>query len=120
MRLFAVYAKRKENDIVVVSDKFSFFALCTPYIWLLWHGLWQGFLLFSVLSGAINWLFLELGAGFFTLTLINFILSLFVAMNASLFLEISLIKRGYELLDIVMAPTKDMALVAYLYKHGSL
>tara|TARA_A100001037_G_C15033347_1_gene582042 strand:- start:591 stop:956 length:366 start_codon:yes stop_codon:yes gene_type:complete len=109
MRTYLVHVI-PNTDPILLKDGFSFMAFVFSGFWALWHRMWfvsamifggWGLLEFLLtFTGAVNELRLVMTMGF----------SLIVGFGAHDWLSSSLLRRGYSLGGLVVAPRLDAAL----------
>jgi len=103
-KIYAVYAKPgKLESAIAVKDGFSWFAFFLPFLWALYRRMWCLAALFFL----INMAFMELAdakiANTEICSLVHIIVMLICGFEGNGWLENSLVKRGYELKNIVVS-----------------
>lgn len=123
MAVFAIYSSgslqkptlAQQAEAVAVREGFSFWALVIPLIWCLYHRTWRPLVALVVLGTAIELAFGDLGfrhAGF--KCLMEGVLAVFVGFSAADFRGAALQRRGFDLVNVVVAEGEDQALLRHL------
>ena len=105
MKIFTVYSKPGDNidKSIFIKEGFSIYAFLFQFFWALYNRLWQLSILFIVISMSLN-LFLSLEfISVETLYVIDFVMFLFIGIEANDILRYYLERRGYECLAVIAA-----------------
>lgn len=121
MKLFSAYIKRnkknKIDDIILVKEGFSFWALILGPIWFLYHKMFNEFFVLAVIN-------LVIGQSSSILSLqdkifIELVIIFFVSVNANHWYCLKLQKDGYKIVNIIRGKNKDQALIEFIDKYRS-
>lgn len=121
MRSYTVHRKRKTigkplaeaEATVFVRDGFSWPALLVPVLWPLYHRMWLATLGYiAVLTGAVAGLAAAGMPGLVT-TVCGLSVHYLFAAEAHSLERWSLARRGYDIVAIIVAPTRDEAELRY-------
>lgn len=109
MQTYTVYEKRvasddmdeRATDLVFVREGFTWLALIIPALWLLFHRLWRGLLLYLLLSIGIVTALTEMGVSEQIVGLSGFVINLIFAFEARDIQRAALERNGYILQAVV-------------------
>lgn len=109
MQTYTVYEKRvasddmdeRATDLVFVREGFVWLALIVPALWLLFHGLWRGLLLYLLLTTGLVVALTELGVNEQIIGLGNLVINLIFGFEARDIQRAALERRGYVLRAVV-------------------
>jgi hypothetical protein len=109
VQTYTVYEKRvapedieeRATDLVFVKEGFSFLAFLFPALWLLFHGLWRGLLLYLVISIGLMLGLSQLGASDELIGLAGLAVNLIFGFEARDLYRASLERRDYVLKSVV-------------------
>jgi hypothetical protein len=87
--------------LVFLKEGFSFWALMSPFLWLLFNGLWRGLLVYLLLSVAVVAGLSYLGVGPQVVGWGSFVINLIFGFEARDIYRASLERRGYVLKGVV-------------------
>ncbi|HUI19595.1 MAG TPA: DUF2628 domain-containing protein [Methylocella sp.] len=103
-------------EAALVRQAFSWKAFLLGPLWLAWHRLWAALLLWAgvyvVLIAAAQTLISDEST-----VLIALLLQSFLGLEANRLRETKLAAKGYHLVEILAAPGRDDALVAFYREH---
>lgn len=112
MKSFLVYrhcdSRYSSEDIVVVQDGMSFYAGAFSVFWCLYYGMWKVVIVLMIASA--------FGAALGT-NIVHLIVSLGMLMFASDIRDFDLRQKGYEIVDVVIAPSIAEAELKYYSQH---
>lgn len=123
MAVFAIYAAASPNrpslsqqaEAVVVREGFSVWAFLMPLLWCVYHRAWRSLLVLVGLSAVLGLVFSGYGLDNGTLMLVmDMLVALFVGLAAADLRGAALHRRGYELVNVVVAASEDQALLRHL------
>jgi len=86
---------------VFVRDSFSWWAFVLAPLWMLRHRMWLVLLGYVVLSGAIEFALIRLGASRTAIAFVGLLISLLVGLEASTLRRLTLRRRGWSNVGIV-------------------
>jgi hypothetical protein len=95
--------------IVFLREKFSWPALFFGPLWLLWHRLWLGLVLWSVVFVAASFAVVRLGLGEGMMLAAFFVPSLLVAFEATTLRRRKLQRQGWRDAGVVIADNLEIA-----------
>lgn len=87
--------------LVFLKEGFSFWALMSPFLWLLFNGLWRGLLAYLLLTVAVIGAMTYLGVGQQVIGWGSFVINLIFGFEARDIYRASLERRGYALKGVV-------------------
>ncbi|MEM8795241.1 MAG: DUF2628 domain-containing protein [Pseudomonadota bacterium] len=107
--------KATGDDLTVVYDGFSILALALPALYLLWHRLWLGLLLYIFVSALVIMAgqAIDPAIPFF----LNLLVGLFLAFEAATFRADKLTQTGWREVDHVVAANSMEAEARALDRH---
>ena len=109
MRIYLVHVN-PNTDPVFLKDGFSFMAFIFSGVWALWHRMWFVSAVIFGGWGLVEFLLTLIGADTELRLVMTMGLSLFVGFGANDWLSSSLLRRGYSLDGLVVAPRLEAAL----------
>lgn len=124
MRFYTIHERPAQKaggdaDVLAIASGFRWWAAIMPIVWLLWHRLWLGFvlyLLFSVVLGTA----LALGdIAEPAATAIGLAVSLLIGFSAADYWRWTLERRGWRLVAVLRADAAVDAEELYLRSRGA-
>lgn len=116
MKLYSAYIKRnkrnKIDDLILVKEGFSFWALIFGPIWFIYHKMYNEFIALAALNLIISqssFIF-----NFSDRVLLELVVVFLVAINANYWYGLKLQKNGFKLVNIIHAKNKDLALFSFI------
>ncbi|MBX2804883.1 MAG: DUF2628 domain-containing protein [Hyphomicrobiales bacterium] len=109
MQTYTVYEKRvasdnmneRATDLVFVREGFVYLALFIPALWLLFHGLWRGLLLYLALSIGLVVALTELGVTDQIVGFGGLVINLIFAFEARDIQRAAIERKGYNMRAVV-------------------
>ena len=123
MAVFAIYAASSPNrpslsqqaEAVVVREGFSFWAFLMPFVWCAYHRAWRPLGALVIVSALLGLLFSDAGLNNNALMLgMDVLVALFVGLAAADLRGAALHRRGFDLVNVVVADKEDTALLRHL------
>lgn len=106
----ALHAGAADTEaVVLVEERMPWLALLAPPVWLLWHRLWAGLLLYFVVIAVVSAALNALGLGQGLVGLVDMLVSLLFALEATAIRQWTLRRRGYSHVASVVAPNEEAA-----------
>lgn len=90
-------------DILAVASGFRWWAAIAPMVWLLWHRLWLGFVLYMLFSVALGIAFALGDIAEPAATAIGLAVSLLIGLSAADYWRWTLERRGWRLVAVLRA-----------------
>ncbi len=97
------------ETVAFVSEGFCLAAFLLGPIWLLWHRLWTGLVLFAGLSGLVVLGHWRAGLAWSNVLFALGLIALALGLEGRSLLRDRLVSRGYRLVDVVTAPGRTTA-----------
>jgi len=108
-----------EAEVLAIASGFRWWAAIVPLVWLLWHRLWLGFVLYLLFS-------IALGVGFAlgdiaepAATAIGLAVSLLIGFGAADYWRWTLERKGWRLVAVLRAEAAADAEALYIRNRGA-
>lgn len=116
MKLYSVLVKKNQSggfdDVVLLKEGFSFFALLFSDLWLFYHKMWREFFVLILANFFLATSFQNISG--FDKFFLELALVIIVALNANYWLCEHLKKRGYEFMGLVFGHDIAHARIRFL------
>jgi len=116
MKSYNILIKKNQNNkidnIVLIKEGFSFYALVFSVFWFLYHKMYKEFAILLLVALSIS----VLGNLHpdFDKVIIDILMSVIIAINANHWRENHLKKEGYEFVDVIFGKDKEEAQINFL------
>ena len=119
MRIYTIYeSNNKVPSAVPIKEGFNWFAFIFSLPWALLNSLWLVALMVLVINFFLMWLLIVFGGNYVAQTIAFFGLALTIGWMANDLKRSNLIKRGYKEETILLADSKESAILRFFaMKH---
>jgi Protein of unknown function (DUF2628) len=118
VKVYSIYANPGEPEsAIAVKDGFSWFAFFLAPLWALYHRMWVAAILLFLINAAFMGLADAKIANPEIWSVMHMIVMLICGFEGNGWLEKNLVKRGFELKDIIMSPDAFRAKYKFLRRE---
>ena len=115
MRVYTVYEPNDMvSNIVAIEEGFNWGAFIFSVLWALFNRLWLWSLGIVIVNVFVGWFLIELGGDLIVQTVTFFGLALIIGWTANDFKRQNLVKRGFKEAAILLADSKETAVLRYV------